>query len=63
MSSNEIKCLPSEGLVSVRELAKWLGIRNDKLDKKLKEAGIKTTDLSRNSRFRFLSLADLSRKF
>jgi phage antirepressor YoqD-like protein len=62
MSNNEIKRLPSEGLVSVKELAKWLGIRNDKLDKKLNEAGIKTTDLSRNSRFRFVSLADLAKK-
>ena len=55
---NEIKCLPTEGLVSMKELAKWLGIRNDKLNEKLKEAGVKTIDLSRNSRFRFVSLAD-----
>jgi hypothetical protein len=45
----------------MKELAKWLGIRNDKLNEKLKEAGIKTTDLSRNSRFRFVSLADLAK--
>jgi hypothetical protein len=51
--------LPVEGLVSVDELANWLGIKNEKLNEKLEKAGIKTTDLSRNSRFRFVSLADL----
>ena len=59
MNESGIKVLPESGLVSLRDLAKFLGIRLDRMQAKLKKAGIKTTDLSRNSRFRFVNMADL----
>lgn len=53
-----IKHLPASGLISIKDLAEYLHVRLDRMKAKLAKAGIKTTDLSRNSRFRFVSMAD-----
>jgi predicted HTH domain antitoxin len=62
--SNEsisIKHLPDSGLVSLRDLSEYFGIRLDRMQAKLKNARISTTDLSRNSRFRFVNLAEFAK--
>jgi hypothetical protein len=63
INESGIKHLPAEGLISIKDLAQYLYIRIDRPKTKLKKAGVKTTDLNRNSRSRFVSLADLSKKF
>jgi hypothetical protein len=58
---SSVKHLPAEGLVSLKELSEFFGVRIDKLKAKLKNAGISTMDLSRNSRFRFVNLAEFAK--
>lgn len=54
-----IKTLPNEGTITVKDLGKFLGIRNDKLKKLLRSAGIKTVKLSNRSKYQFVNLSDL----
>lgn len=56
---DQVKCLPTEGLISVNGLAEFLGVRNDHLHEKLAKKGIKTIDIGKHSRFRLINLADL----
>jgi len=56
-----IRVLPTEGLISLKDLAGWLGLRIDKLKDKLEKANVKTANLSRNARFRFVSMKELEK--
>ena len=57
---DEIRTLPSSGLITVAELAKFLGIRNEKLRTQLKRAGIKVIKISpKVSKQQFVDLKDI----
>ena len=55
-----IKVLPAEGLISLHDLCEFLHLKKiERLKEKLNRAGIKTINLSRNSHYRFVNIADL----
>ena len=57
----EMKCypkLPQEGIVSVKELAKLMGIHSTQMMLMLKRRGIKTVKLGQRSGFIYVDLAE-----
>ena len=59
-NETSIKVLPAEGLISLHDLCEFLHLKKiERLKEKLNRAGVKTINLSRNSHYRFVNIADL----
>jgi phage antirepressor YoqD-like protein len=56
----DVKTLPKEGLISIMDLAKLYGKKGWQIKPLLKKAGIPIKEVSGNTMYQFVDLADLS---